>query len=314
MTLTLEPTEGIGEILPGDDIAALIVERAHLLDGDVVVITSKIVSKAAGLATDDKEQLVDEQTDRVVATRGGTRIVRTHHGLTMAAAGIDGSNVDLGTYLPLPPDPDASARTIRAAIHRLTGIRVAVVISDTAGRAWRLGQTDIAIGCAGLLPFEPFAGRQDTYGNPLVVTAPALADEVAGAAELASGKLGRLPVVIVRGLPARLLTDEDGPGAVSLIRGEGDDLFGLGSREAVIAAVTGDSDVPRGFPDSDLSVPELLELAAVPDGLAVTIDGTTIQIAADGPDLVAAGELRQRLLTLARAHGLVLSVVVSTER
>ena len=115
-----------------------------------------------------------------------------------------------------------------------------MVISDTAGRAWRNGQTDIAIGCAGLVPLDPFAGRQDTYGNPLVVTAPAVADEVAAAAELASGKLGRRPVVIVRGLPARLVTDEDGPGAASLVRPEKDDMFGLGSREAVVAAVSGD--------------------------------------------------------------------------
>src|SRR5687768_11676461 len=113
MTLTLEPVDGIGEIRPGDDIAALIVEHAVLADDDVVVVTSKIVSKAAGLASDDKDRLVDEQTDRVVASRGGTRIIRTHHGLTLAAAGIDGSNVDPGTWLPLPPDPDASARSIR---------------------------------------------------------------------------------------------------------------------------------------------------------------------------------------------------------
>lgn len=313
MTLTLEPVDGIAEILPGDDIAALIVERISLSDGDVVVITSKIVSKAAGLATDDKERLLEEQTDRVVATRGGTRIVRTHHGLTMAAAGIDGSNVESGTYLPLPPDPDASARTIRATIHQLTGKRVAVVISDTAGRAWRHGQTDIAIGCAGLLPFEQFAGREDTYGNPLVVTAPAVADEVAGAAELASGKLGRRPVVVVRGLAERLLTDDDGPGAAALVRPEEDDMFGLGARDAVIAAVTGDTAIPRGFPATDVSPEELLELAAVPDGVTATLDGTMVQIAAGVPHLMAAGELRQRLLALAGAHGMVLRIDVTTE-
>jgi coenzyme F420-0:L-glutamate ligase/coenzyme F420-1:gamma-L-glutamate ligase len=312
MTLTLEPVEGIGEILPGDDIAGLIVDRADLADGDVVVITSKIVSKAAGLATDDKDRLVEEQTDRVVAIRGGTRIVRTHHGLTMAAAGIDGSNVEPGTYLPLPPDPDSSARTIRAAVRDLTGKRIAVVISDTAGRAWRTGQTDMAIGCAGLVPLDPFAGRQDTYGNPLIVTAPAVADEVAAAAELASGKLGRRPVVIVRGLPAQLITDEDGPGAASLVRPEADDLFGLGSREAVIAAVKGDAAVPRGFPVTEVSVADLLDLAEAPEGLTVTTDEAAVQIAADVSHLVAAGELRQRLLALARAHGLVLTVDVTT--
>ena len=124
MTLTLEPVDGIGEVRPGDDVAALVAEHAALQDGDVVVVTSKIVSKAAGLAADDKQRLLDEQTDRVVAERGGTRIVRTHHGLTMAAAGIDGSNVAAGSFLPLPLDPDASAREIRAGLARLAGAAV----------------------------------------------------------------------------------------------------------------------------------------------------------------------------------------------
>ncbi len=313
MTVTFDAVDGIGEVEPGTDLAALVVEHATLDDDDIVVITSKIVSKAGGLAAGDKERLVDEQTDRVVATRGGTRIVRTHHGLTLAAAGIDGSNVASGTYLPLPPDPDASARSIRADLRRLSGKRVAVVISDTAGRAWRLGQTDIAIGCAGLVPLESFAGRDDTYGNPLIVTAPAVADEVAAAAELASGKLGRRPVVIVRGLPDGSVTDDDGPGAASLVRPESEDLFGLGSRDAVVAAVSGEA-VPRGFPETDASVPDLLELATVPDGLTVTVDGTSCQISADSASLVAAGELRQRLLALARAHRVELTVEVTPDR
>ena len=313
MTLTLEAVDGIGEIQPGDDLAALVVEHATLADDDVVVITSKIVSKAAGLSADDKERLVEEQTDRVVATRDGVRIIRTHHGLTLAAAGVDGSNVEPGTYLPLPPDPDASARSIRADLLRLTAKRVAVIISDTAGRAWRNGQTDIAIGCAGLLPLQPFAGREDSYGNPLVVTAPAVADEVAAAAELASGKLGRCPVVIVRGLPAGLVTEDDGPGAASLVRPEREDLFGLGSREAVLAAITGGESVPRGFPETDANPQDLLELAVVPDGMTVTIENGSCQITAGSESLVAAGELRQRLLALARAHGLELTVEVTPE-
>jgi coenzyme F420-0:L-glutamate ligase/coenzyme F420-1:gamma-L-glutamate ligase len=312
MTLTLDAVDGIGEIQPGDDLATLVVEHADLSDDDVVVITSKVVSKAAGLAAGDKEELVAEQTDRMVASRGGTRIIRTRHGLTLAAAGVDGSNVEPGSFLPLPPDPDASARSIRADIRRLSGKRVAVVISDTAGRAWRHGQTDIAIGCAGLLPLNSYAGRHDTYGNPLFVTAPAVADEVAAAAELASGKLGRHPVVIVRGLPDGLVTDDDGPGAASLVRPEGDDLFGLGSREAVVAAMSAGTSAPRGFPDRDTSISDLLELAAVPDGVMVTVDGTSCRITADPQSLVAAGELRQRLLALARAHAWELTVVVST--
>ena len=314
MTLTLDAVDGIGEIEPGDDLAALVVEHATLADDDVVVITSKIVSKAAGLSAGDKERLVEEQTDRVVATRGGVRIIRTHHGLTLAAAGVDGSNVESGTYLPLPPDPDASARSIRADLRRLTGKRVAVVISDTAGRAWRNGQTDIAIGCAGLVPLQPFAGREDSYGNPLVVTAPAVADEVAAAAELASGKLGRRPVVIVRGLPDGFVTEDDGPGAASLVRPEHDDLFGLGSREAVQVAVSGDPGMPRGFPESEATAAEVLDLAGVPDGVTVTLDGLTYRIETDPANLVTAGELRQRLLALARAHGLEVIVEVSSGR
>ncbi|TXL60686.1 coenzyme F420-0:L-glutamate ligase [Aeromicrobium terrae] len=309
MTLALEPVDGIGEVRPGDDVAAIIAEHATLQDGDVVVVTSKIVSKAAGLAAPDKEQLLAEQTDRVVAERGGTRIVRTHHGLTMAAAGIDASNVETGSFLPLPPDPDASAREIRAGLARLTGCRVAVVVSDTAGRAWRNGQTDIAIGCAGLLPLDPFTGREDSYGNPLLVTAPAVADEVAGAAELASGKLGRRPVVVVRGLDERLLTEDDGPGAASIVRDEDSDLFGLGSREAVVAALAGPS---RGFPITDAAPEDIVGLAAVPDGVTVTVDGATIQI--ESADPVAAGEIRQRLLALAHAHRLEVSVEASDAR
>jgi coenzyme F420-0:L-glutamate ligase/coenzyme F420-1:gamma-L-glutamate ligase len=249
----------------------------------------------------------------VVATRGSTRIIRTHHGLTLAAAGVDGSNVEPGTYLPLPPDPDASARSLRDGLRRLSGKRVAVVISDTAGRAWRHGQTDVAIGCAGLVPLDPFAGRQDSYGNPLVVTAPAVADEVAGAAELASGKLGRRPVVIVRGLPEGLVIEDDGPGAASLVRPEREDLFGLGSREAVVAAMSRESS-PRGFPETDASVQDLVEMASVPDALTVTVDQASCQISTDTQGLVAAGELRQRLLALARAHGLELTVDVTSER
>src|SRR3954453_3411865 len=149
MTITFTPVEGIAEVRPGDDIASLIAERAELSAADIVVVTSKIVSKAAGLATTaTKEELLAAETDRVVARRGGTSIVRTHHGLTMAAAGIDNSNTAPGTLIPLPRDPDASASVIRARLRELTGIDVAVIVSDTAGRAWRVGQTDIAIGCA----------------------------------------------------------------------------------------------------------------------------------------------------------------------
>lgn len=318
MTLSFEPVDGIGEVLPGDDIAALVTESVTLQPGDVVVVTSKIVSKAAGLSTTrPKEELLSEQTDRIIARRGETRIVRTHHGLTMAAAGIDASNTTPGTLLPLPADPDAEAREIRRDLRRLSGIQVAVIISDTAGRAWRVGQTDIAIGCAGIAPFESFAGRTDSYGNNLAVTQPALADEIAGGAELASGKFGGRPVVIVRGANPAWLTVDDGPGAVALIRAEDGDLFGLGSREAVIASLQGKTS--RGFPlADDISLTELVDLARMdaPRGISTTLSGhfVTITVDADEPAVwVAAGELRQRIVALAFAHRLDTRVSVTTQ-
>lgn len=310
MTLELIAVDGIGEVGPGTDLAQLVLDNATLQDLDVVVVTSKVVSKALGLTTTrPRDELVAEGTDRVVAERGATRIVRTHHGLTMAAAGVDGSNVAQGDSIPLPPDPDAEARRLRDALHDATGLQVAVVISDTAGRAWRVGQTDIAIGCAGLLPAESFAGRDDAHGNPLAVTAPAVADEIAGAAELASGKLGGRPVVVVRGLPAHLHTEEHGPGAVSLVRPEEGDLFGLGAREAVLAAVEGGR--PRGFPDppSPVSTHALVALVDL-EGLPIAVDGKQVVLRPSRERLVDAGRVAERLRVVAVAHRVDLEIRV----
>ncbi len=315
MTLTFTPVDGIGEVSPGDDVAALVAEHAGLVDGDVVVVTSKIVSKAAGLATTvSKEQLLAAETDRVVARRGPTSIVRTHHGLTMAAAGIDNSNIAPGTLIPLPPDPDGSAAAIRARLLELTAARVAVVISDTAGRAWRVGQTDIAIGCAGLLPFESFEGRTDPYGNPLAVTAPAIADELAGAAELASGKFGARPVVVVRGADPAWLTEEDGPGAQALIRDESSDMFGLGAREAAVSAILG-GDPVRGLPTDDaMTLDGVVTLALQGLGFSesnVTVDDGTVVLTVDEDEQVGAGVLAQRLVSLGVAHGIRVAVRIT---
>jgi coenzyme F420-0:L-glutamate ligase/coenzyme F420-1:gamma-L-glutamate ligase len=308
MTLEIRAVDGIGEVAPGTDLAQLIMAHAELRDGDVVVITSKVVSKALGLATDrPKADVVLEQTDRLVARRGGVTIVRTTHGLTMAAAGVDASNVDSGLVLPLPDDPDGVARNLRAALARAAGVQVAVVISDTAGRAWRIGQTDIAIGCAGLAPYESFAGQVDAYGNELHVTSPAVADEMAAAAELASGKLGQRPVVIARGLDPRLLLDDDGPGAAALIRDEAGDLFGLGARDAVATALRGE--FARGFPGPDDEPPDLLALAS-PGGLSVAVEQGRYVIRAGPGEAVEAGMLKQRLLALAVAHAMACVVDV----
>lgn len=251
-TITLHAPDGVPEVRPGDDLATLLLDAVEVLDGDVVVVTSKVVSKAEGrIRRGERDTELATETVRVVASRGATTIVRNRLGLTMAAAGIDASNVEAGHVLLLPEDPDRSARALRQQIHVRTGRTVGVVLSDTAGRPWREGQTDIAIGAAGVVVAEDFTGRLDAHGNPLAVTAPAVADELASAAELASGKLGGRPFTLVRGradlvLPAR----EDGPGAAALVREDGADLFGYGSREAVLRALLGrDEDrAPFGAP------------------------------------------------------------------
>lgn len=309
--MRIRAIDGIGEVTSGTDLAALAVEHGDVADGDVVVITSKIVSKALGLATTrSRLDVIADGTDRVVTQRGSLSIVRTHHGLTLAAAGVDESNLTRGEVVPLPPDPDGVAREIRARIHELTGVTVAVVISDTAGRAWRLGQTDLAIGCAGLVPLNSLEGQTDSYGNPLMVTAPAVADEIASAAELATGKLGQRPISVISGLDPALLLDEDGPGAAALIRADDEDLFGLGARDAVLAAQAGQ--VVRGFPgltEHEATTLDLVALAA-PGNLVVTPSAFGFTIHADADHLIEAGMLKQRLVELAVAHGLSRTVDV----
>lgn len=234
--------DGAPEVTEGDDLASLVSDLVDLRDGDVVVVTSKVVSKSEGLVrSGDRDAALADETVRVVARRGATTIVRNRLGLTMAAAGIDASNVPAGTVALLPRDPDASARRIRARLTEITGARVAVVVTDTAGRAWRNGQTDIAIGAAGLVVAVDHIGRIDSYGNPLAVTLPAVADEIASAAELAQGKLTGRPFAVLRGRADLVLpSDDDGPGARTLVREEGGDLFGYGAREAVVRALAGD--------------------------------------------------------------------------
>ena len=298
--------DGVGEVRRGDDVAALLVARVELEDGDVVLVTSKAVSKAEGrLVSGTREEALPGETVRVVARRGPTQIVRTRHGLTLAAAGIDGSNVEPGSVVLLPVDPDASARSIRARLHALTGRTVGVVVTDTAGRAWREGQTDLAIGAAGLQVLEDFVGRQDGYGNDLVVTAPAVADELAGAAELAQGKLGGRPFAIVRGRADLVLAlDDDGAGAAALVRPDGADLFGYGAREAVLRALLGDPDdaLAFGAPSDAGELAEVVErLGGVPH--------------VDGDSVVVSGDLgRHALRALAFAHGWVIEPADVTDR
>lgn len=280
--------DGLPEVVAGDDLARLVAEHTDLRDGDVVAVTSKVVAKAEGRVRSGlREEAVAGETARVVARRGPVLIVRTHHGLTLAAAGIDASNVASGHVVLLPVDPDASARLLRERLLDLTGTNVAVVVTDTAGRAWREGQTDMAIGAAGLTPLEDFVGRLDAHGNELAVTRPAVADELAGAAELVQGKLHGRPVAVLRGRSDLVLAPGDhGPGAAALVRDDTHDMFGYGAREAVVRALAGHPGdrAPFGAPGShdDLAA-ALAQLAGVH---AVTPSGEHgSRIAAD----VAAG-------------------------
>ncbi len=235
--------DGVPEVSPGDDLAELLVtalaaEDFGLLDGDVVLVTSKVVSKAEGRALQvDREEAIAAETVRVVARRGAMSIVETRHGLVLAAAGVDASGTAPGTVLLLPVQPDTSARVLRARLLALTGADVAVVLTDTMGRAWRAGQIDQAIGVAGLAPVDDLRGRDDGHGNELTATVTAVADEVASAADLVKGKLGRRPFAVVRGLAHRT-TREDGPGAASLVRPAADDLFRLGAHDVLPARRT----------------------------------------------------------------------------
>jgi coenzyme F420-0:L-glutamate ligase len=239
--ITIWAPDGVEEVRRGDDLAGLLLPLVELSDGDVVCVTSKIVSKAEGrVVAGSRAEAVAQETRRLVARRGPLEIVVNRLGLTMAAAGVDASNVEPGHVVLLPVDPDASAGQLRSAVLERAGVNVGVLVTDTAGRAWREGQTDLAVGAAGLQVVDDHAGRTDGYGNALMVTAPAVADEIAGAAELAAGKLGRRPFTVVRGRGDLVLTPgDDGPGAAALLRPAGADLFGLGSREAVLAALSG---------------------------------------------------------------------------
>jgi len=238
---------GIPEVHDGDDLVGLICDAVAeqaagdnelaLAKGDILVVASKIVAKAEGrlVPATDREQAITEDTVRVVAERvhpgGITRIVETRQGLIMAAAGIDMSNVPDGFALRLPEDPDLSARSLCAGLRQRLGISLGVIITDTFGRPWRVGQTDVAIGAAGVQLSEDMRGGTDANGRPLHATIAVLADEIAGAADLVKGKTGGLPVAVVRGL-GRLVVGLDAPGARTLVRSLEEDMFRFGSAEA----------------------------------------------------------------------------------
>ncbi|MBN9181210.1 MAG: coenzyme F420-0:L-glutamate ligase [Microbacterium sp.] len=235
--------EGIPEVRAGDDLVALIADAAGptLEDGDILVVTSKVVSKSEGrfVIADDREDAITRETVRVVASRTSesghvTRIVESRLGIIAAAAGVDASNTPHGTVLLPPDDPDASARALAAGLRERLGVRVGVIVSDTLGRAWREGQTDAAIGAGGVHVFEDLRGQTDAEGRPLVVTMPCVADELASAADLVKRKAAGRPVAVVRGR-AELVGDLDLPGARSIVRPAERDMFHTGAAEAYAA-------------------------------------------------------------------------------
>ncbi len=246
---------GIGEIGAGDDLAGIVGDAldahaaAHpehgLRDGDVLVVTSKVVSKAEGriVEADDREEAITRETVRVVATRvhdgGVTRIVQNRQGVVGAAAGVDASNSPEGLVLLLPEDPDASARALLRAWRARFGVDLGVIVSDTLGRAWRIGQTDVAIGAAGVRVVDDLRGRADASGKPLAVTQPAVGDELAALGDLVKGKASGCPVAVVRGAgrfvvcgPAESAQEEFTTGR-SLTRTGPTDMFRLGTDEAL---------------------------------------------------------------------------------
>ncbi|MPQ99789.1 coenzyme F420-0:L-glutamate ligase [Modestobacter sp. I12A-02628] len=239
--ISVHPVRGLPEFAPGNDLAAAVAGAAPWLrDGDVVVVTSKVVSKVEGALVHvepgaDREvvrqRAIDEQTVRVVARRGPLKIVETRHGWVVAAAGIDASNVAADTLVLLPADSDASARALRGRLAALLGVDVAVVVSDTFGRTWREGLTDVAVGSAGVPALVDHRGAVDRHGNRLETTQVALVDELAAAADLVKGKLDGVPVAVVRGL--RSTPPAEDAGTRPLVRLGPGDLFATGTRDVV---------------------------------------------------------------------------------
>lgn len=275
--------DGIPEVTEGDDIAALIMATGvELRDGDVVVVTSKIVSKAEGrLVPGSRDEHLAGETVRIVAQRGRTQIVQTHHGFVLAAGGIDGSNVPDGTVALLPVDPDASARRIRADLNDRLDVDVAVIVTDTMGRPWRDGVVDSAIGAAGVEVLDDLRGNTDSFGHVLEVTVTALADELAAAGDLVKGKLSGRPVAIVRGFPVRR-PDPD-LGARPLVRPAADDMFSAGTRDAMTALVRDAAPMPA----DPQSRPDRAGMQRAID--AIGASSALLRIAEDGRSISAVG-------------------------
>lgn len=242
--MSVTAVTGLPEIGAGDDLAGLLFQALladggpGLRDGDILVVTSKVVSKAEGRVIQaPREEAIAAETARVVARRGATTIAQTRHGFVLAAAGVDESNTAPGTVVLLPEDPDESARRLRKSLRDRAGATVGVIVTDTMGRPWRAGQTDTAIGAAGVTVLRDHRGQTDVFGKTLEVTVAAVADEIAAAGDLVKGKALQIPVALVRGLDS-LVTAEDGPGARALVRPAADDMFRLGAADVLYARRT----------------------------------------------------------------------------
>lgn len=240
MSLQVLPVEGVPEVRPGDDLAGLIATAAAadggpgLAGGDVLVVTSKVVSKAEGrlveVDPDDPlspKPVVEREAVRVLRRRGDLQITETSHGFVCANAGIDLSNVARGWAVLLPEDPDRSARRIRDGLRARAGVEVAVIVSDTFGRTWRRGVTDVAVGSAGITPVVDLRGTRDTYDRELTVTEVCVADELAAAADLVMGKARAVAAAVVRGVDATWLRPGPDPSSVvaDVVRHPSEDLF-----------------------------------------------------------------------------------------
>jgi coenzyme F420-0:L-glutamate ligase / coenzyme F420-1:gamma-L-glutamate ligase len=230
VSISIHPVTGIGEIRRGEDLAGLIAENESLAAGDVVVVTQKIVSKAEGrlvkIDADDPSErvrLVEEEAVRVLRRRGELLVTETRHGFVCANSGVDLSNVESGWAALLPLDPDRSARRIRDGIRAVTGLDVAVIVSDTFGRPWRVGVVDVAIGCAGIAGVFDLRGSVDHFGRELQATEVCVADEIASAAELVMGKARGVPVAVVRGIEPKWL--RRGSVGKEIVRDNNEDLF-----------------------------------------------------------------------------------------
>ncbi len=324
-TLHVLPLRGIPEVATGSDLAQLIQSACAatglaLEPGDLVVVSSKVLSKAAGLWADSRTDAVERSTGRVVAERatfdGVTRVVESVAGPVMAAGGVDASNTGGSErVLMLPSDPDAVAASLLDDLLRVTGLAagsLGVVVTDTAGRPWRAGQTDFALGAAGVVVLDDLRGGVDADGRPLAVTARAVADEVAAAADLVKGKASAVPVAIVRGLPALLLPVRSGsptpsspterPGAGSLVRTGPGDWFHLGHLEAVRAALG----VSPGSSDSAAVGIRPLHPEALADRIA-----RVVRLALAGPVGSTSIEVAGGLITVRAAEDFDLGVVVT---